>query len=191
MQEKEVYNAKKELANLYLIIKNKDSKEVIIIYIDSKNVMYLYFLFSQKETINDEFINELIKTKSLKDLIEYVKSSIDIIITLKTNEGIANYNNIQYNPAIEYELLLQKEEQNNREHISIEHQFKIQCEKYAQELDYLEDEKSVLLMQIVSYIKFIIFYNMNKHRIIKKRNLMKKRKNQNIRMRNFQNKLKI
>ena len=191
MQEKEVYNAKKELANLYLIIKNKDSKEVIIIYIDSKNVMYLYFLFSQKETINDEFINELIKTKSLKDLIEYVKSSIDIIITLKTNEGIANYNNIQYNPAIEYELLLQKEEQNNREHISIEHQFKIQCEKYAQELDYLENEKSVLLMQIVSYIKFIIFYNMNKHRIIKKRNLMKKRKNQNIRMRNFQNKLKI
>ena len=191
MQEKEVYNAKKELANLYLIIKNKDSKEVIIIYTDSKNVMYLYFLFSQKETINDEFINELIKTKSLKDLIEYVKSSIDIIITLKTNEGIANYNNIQYNPAIEYELLLQKEEQNNREHISIEHQFKIQCEKYAQELDYLEDEKSVLLMQIVSYIKFIIFYNMNKHRIIKKRNLMKKRKNQNIRMRNFQNKLKI
>ena len=191
MQEKEVYNAKKELANLYLIIKNKDSKEVIIIYTDSKNVMYLYFLFSQKETINDEFINELIKTKSLKDLIEYVKSSIDIIITLKTNEGIANYNNIQYNPAIEYELLLQKEEQNNREHISIEHQFKIQCEKYAQELDYLENEKSVLLMQIVSYIKFIIFYNMNKHRIIKKRNLMKKRKNQNIRMRNFQNKLKI
>jgi len=72
---------------------------------------------------------------------------------------------------------LQKEEQNNREHISIEHQFKIQCEKYAQELDYLEDEKSVLLMQIVSYIKIIKYYNMNKHRIIKKKNLMKKRKN--------------
>ena len=188
MQEKEIYNAKKELANLYLIIKNKNSQEVIIIYIDSKNVI---FLFSQKETINDEFINELMKTKSLKDLIEYVKSSIDVIITLKTNEGINNYNNVQYNPAIEYELLLQKEEQNNREHISIEHQFKIQCEKYAQELDYLEDEKSVLLMQIVSYIKIIKYYNMNKHRIIKKKNLMKKLKNQNIRMKNFQNKQKI
>jgi hypothetical protein len=45
---------------------------------------------------------------------------------------------------------LQKEEQTNREHIGIEHQFKIQCEKYAQELDSLEDEKSLLLIQIVS-----------------------------------------
>jgi len=42
MQEKEIYNAKKELANLYLIIKNKNSQEVIIIYIDSKNVIFLF-----------------------------------------------------------------------------------------------------------------------------------------------------
>lgn len=151
----------------------------------------LYIFFSQKGKDDGELIDELIKTKSLKDLIEYVKSSIDVIITLKTNEKFQNCNNIQYNPAIEYELLLQKEEQNNREHISIEHQFKIQCEKYAQELDNLEDEKSVLLMQIVSYIKFIIYYNMNKHRNIKKKNLMKKRRNQNIKMNNFHNKLKI
>ena len=32
MQENEIYNAKKELANLYLILKN-DSEEVIIILI--------------------------------------------------------------------------------------------------------------------------------------------------------------
>jgi hypothetical protein len=32
MQENEIYNAKKELANLYLVLKN-DSEEVILFYI--------------------------------------------------------------------------------------------------------------------------------------------------------------
>ena len=40
MQENEIYNAKKELANLYLILKN-DSEEVIIILI-------LYLILSRK-----------------------------------------------------------------------------------------------------------------------------------------------
>ena len=48
-----------------------------------------------------------------------------------------------------------KEEKNNREHISIEHQFRIQCEKFAQELDNLEDEKIVLLLQMVRIFYFI------------------------------------
>lgn len=84
-------------------------------------------------------------------MIEYIKNSIDIIISIKLNEQLEKINqNIEMNPAREYETLLQKEEQNNREHISIEHQFRIQCEKYAQELDTLEEEKIVLLFQIVS-----------------------------------------
>ena len=95
-------------------------------------------------------LNELMK-KPLKDLVEYIKNSIDIIISIKLNEelDIINKNN-KLNSAREYEILLQKEEQNNREHIGIEHQFRIQCEKYAQELDTLEEEKIVLLIQIVS-----------------------------------------
>ena len=95
-------------------------------------------------------LNELMK-KPLKDLVEYIKNSIDIIISIKLNEEleIINKNN-KLNSAREYEILLQKEEQNNREHIGIEHQFRIQCEKYAQELDTLEEEKIVLLIQIVS-----------------------------------------
>ena len=88
----------------------------------------------------------------MKELIEFIKSSISIIINIKLQEEIEKYVNTQFNPAIEYELLLQKEEQTNREHIGIEHQFKIQCEKYAQELDSLEDEKSLLLIQLVSHI---------------------------------------
>ena len=53
--------------------------------------------------------------------------------------------------------MLQKLEQNIREHISIEHQLKIQCEKYAEQLDILEDEKIILLSQIVRYIFLFIF----------------------------------
>ena len=96
--------------------------------------------------------------KPLKDLIEYIKNSIDIIISIKLNEEKEKINkNNKLNSAREYEILLQKEEQNNREHIGIEHQFRIQCEKYAQEIDTLEEEKIVLLIQIVSNISIYIY----------------------------------
>ena len=86
----------------------------------------------------------------MKELIEFIKSSISIIINIKLQEEIEKYVNTKFNPAIEYELLLQKEEQTNREHIGIEHQFKIQCEKYAQELDSLENEKSKYDVVVIS-----------------------------------------
>ena len=44
MQENEIYNAKKELANLYLILKN-DSEEVIIILIS-------YLILSRKNQMS-------------------------------------------------------------------------------------------------------------------------------------------
>ena len=52
MEEKEVYNAKKEMANLYLIIKNLASNEVIIIYKYSKNVIYFFFHRKEKMMVN-------------------------------------------------------------------------------------------------------------------------------------------
>ena len=92
-----------------------------------------------------------------------MKTSIDKIIYIKLNERIENYNNTQFSPAVEYELLLQKEEQTNREHISIEHQFKLECEKYIQEIDSLESEKTILLWQIVSNIIIKQFFIMNRN----------------------------
>ena len=99
-------------------------------------------------------MNNLIK-KPLKELIDYIKNSIDIIISIKLNEAFENNKqNNNLNPSREYEILLQKEEKNNREHISVEHQLRIQCEKFAQELDSFEEEKAILLIQIVSLIFF-------------------------------------
>jgi hypothetical protein len=91
-------------------------------------------------------------------LIEYIKSSIDVIISIKLNEELEKYKFDNDSPGAvkDYEILLQKLEQNIREHISIEHQLKIQCEKYAEKLDILEDEKIILLSQIVRYILFYL-----------------------------------
>ena len=91
-------------------------------------------------------------------MIEYIKSSIDVIISIKLNEELEKYkfNNDTPGAVKDYEILLQKLEQNIREHISIEHQLKIQCEKYAEKLDILEDEKIILLSQIVRYILFYL-----------------------------------
>ena len=77
---------------------------------------------------------------------------MDIIISIKLNKEIDEYNKQKklLNPAQEYEILLQKEEKNIREYISIEHQLRIQCEKYVQEIDCLDKEIIFLLIQIVS-----------------------------------------
>ena len=54
------------------------------------------------------------------------------------------------NSATKYETLLQKEEEALRQHIGIEHQLKIQCEKFAEKLDVLEGQKIMLINEIVS-----------------------------------------
>lgn len=87
-------------------------------------------------------------------MVEYIKNSIDIIVSIKLDEKLRLYkNNIeQLGEVKKFEVLLQKEEESIRQHISIEHQFRIQCEKYAHELDSAEEEKVALLLQIVSGI---------------------------------------
>ena len=147
MQEKDIINAKKELADLYLILKSGNSKDV-------NNISFDLILQEIDSEQKEKELNNLIK-KPLKELIDYIKNSIDIIISIKINEAFENNKqNNNLNPSREYEILLQKEEKNNREHISVEHQLRIQCEKFAQELDSFEEEKANLLLQIVSLIFF-------------------------------------
>ena len=154
MQEKEIYNAKKELAKLYLILKTENIEGVINIKKIYNNFNIISLLIQKKiSDTKGEDINNLIEEKSLKELIDYLKNSIDIIVSINVNKELEKYyNDSELNSAREYELLLQKEEQVNREHIAIEHQFRIQCEKYAHELDSAEEEKVALLLQIVSGI---------------------------------------
>jgi hypothetical protein len=91
----------------------------------------------------------------LKELVDNIKSSIDIIVSIKLEEELQKYLPEKDNPnsATKYETLLQKEEEALRQHISVEHQLKIQCEKFAEKLDVLEGQKIMLINEIVSQNK--------------------------------------
>ena len=84
-------------------------------------------------------------------MVEYIKNSLDIIISYKLNIKLENFKNSyqNLNEAIEYEKLLQKEEERIRKLSSIELTLKLQCEKYAQKIDILEREKDILKSKIV------------------------------------------
>lgn len=91
----------------------------------------------------------------MKELVDNIKSSIDIIVSIKLEDELQKYLPEKDNPnsATKYETLLQKEEEALRQHISVEHQLKIQCEKFAEKLDVLEGQKIMLINEIVSYNK--------------------------------------
>ena len=148
MKENDIYKSKEELANLYIILKLYNSNEVIIIFNKKHIILLQKIVNAQKENL----LNELIKTKSLHDLIEEIKNTMNIIINNKINELVDNYNNSQLSPAEDYEFSLQKAEQSNRRLISNEHRLRLSLDILKQIIDSLEKEKSFLLSYIVSYI---------------------------------------
>lgn len=61
------------------------------------------------------------------------------------------------NAAEDYEILLQKEEAAIRQHISYEHEMKIEYEKLLEKIEIMELENKLLVFQIVSIIYIIYF----------------------------------
>ena len=95
---------------------------------------------------------ENIMNLPLTDIIEYIKSTLDIIVSIKVDAKIGeykNYLNEDKNAATEYETLLQKLEESIRQHISYEHQFKIEYEKLLNKAEEIDIEKKILEKQIV------------------------------------------
>jgi len=132
--EKEFAKAKEELINLYLNIKVRTEEDVESL--EEENLL--------KETEN-------IMNLPLTDIIEYIKSTLDIIVSIKVDAKIneyKNYLNEDKNAATEYETLLQKLEESIRQHISYEHQFKIEYEKLLNKAEEIDLEKKMLEKQI-------------------------------------------
>ena len=117
--------------------------------------IYYYYLYSQsKQNLldnNSAIGNDQLINKSIKELVDSIKSSIDIIVSIKLEDELQKYLPVKDNPnsATKIETLLQKQEEALRQHISIEHQLKIQCEKFAEKLDDLEQQKIRLIDEIV------------------------------------------
>ena len=108
----------------------------------------------------DAYINEIneLKDISLLDIVEYVKNSIDVIVTLKVEETIDDYKSKKNeNAASDYETLLQKEESAIRQHISYEHQIKLEYEKLLEKIELMDLENKLLFYKVVSLNIFIYF----------------------------------
>jgi hypothetical protein len=99
-----------------------------------------------------------IKDISLLDIVSYIKNSIDVIVNFKVEDLMDEYKSKKDdNAAEDYEILLQKEEAAIRQHISYEHEMKIEYEKLLEKIEIMELENKLLVFQIVSII-FIIYF---------------------------------
>ena len=128
--ENELDKIKLELINLYLNIKIRTQEEV--------NSLTEENLLSEAENIMN---------LPLLDVIEYVKSTIDIIVSIKVDTKIKEYKdslNEDNNSATEYETLLQKLESSLRQHIAYEHQIKIEYEKLLIKVEEIDEKKKSL-----------------------------------------------
>ena len=142
----DVEKARRELILLYLGIKLRKESEVNNIFI----LLYLIQAISLTEEEYSKEVQELYDI-SLLDIINYVKNSIDVIVSFRVEEMVDEYkSNINDNMATDYETLLQKQEAALRQHISYEHQMKIEYEKTVERLELSELENKLLQYQIVS-----------------------------------------
>ena len=92
---------------------------------------------------------------SLNTLVEYIQSSIDVIVQIKVQEQIDKEREEKKEEqeseyaATKYETLLQKEEKEIRNYIRIEHQLKLHCEKLTAQLEEIEIENEMLMRKLV------------------------------------------
>ncbi len=102
---------------------------------------------------------ENLKKLPILDIINYIKTSLLIIINIKLKEELEKQKDEKIQKKIseeiaaeDYETLLRKEEAEIRQHISIEHQFKLHSEYLEQRITELEDNNFILEKKIVSKI---------------------------------------
>lgn len=151
--EKEIEKAKKELINLFLklVITNKQEVNKLLL-------IYYILKYHQIEQSKDDYIiqnNLKLNEKPILDLINLLRDTIDMIISLKVNklsEYIVNDNSKE-----EYEKLLRQVEAELRKHIGIQNQLKVQLEKM--QLDEINNEVS---------LNFTLKLMINRKRIIMK-----------------------
>ena len=146
-KSEEVEKAKQELILLYLGIKLRKENDVF-------NYIIILIKIQALALTEDEYIKEIneLKDISLLDIVDYVKNSIDVIVSLKVEETVDEYKSKKNeNAATDYETLLQKEEAAIRQHISYEHQIKLEYEKLLEKIEIMELENKLVLYQMVSF----------------------------------------
>lgn len=141
--EKEIEKAKKELINLFFKLNATNKQEVnklLLIY-------YIIKYYQIEQLKQDNIIQKNLKLneKTILDLINLIRDTIDMIISLKVNKKTENYI-INNNSIEEYEKLLRQVESELRKHIGNENQLKVQLEKM--QLDEINHESVSLLLTL-------------------------------------------
>ena len=138
MSSKElIEKAKRELSNLYISIKKK-----------IKNIDNEEIIFNTKQ---------MISKLTILDLIEYLKSSIDIIIDMEIKEKNKEIKIKNNNYDEDYESLLRREEAWIRKHIGIENQLKLDYNNLLDKYNECEKKNIILMNQVVKFYKLIFF----------------------------------
>ena len=135
--KEQIEKAKKELSNLYISIKKK-----------IKNIDNEEIIFNTKQ---------MISKLTILDLIEYLKSSIDIIIDMEIKEKKKEIKIKNNNYDEDYESLLRREEAWIRKHIGIENQLKLDYNNLLDKYNECEKENIILMNQVVKFYKLIFF----------------------------------
>ena len=132
MSSKElIEKAKRELSNLYISIKKK-----------IKNIDNEEIIFNTKQ---------MISKLTILNLIEYLKSSIDIIIDMEIKEKNKEIKIKNNNYDEDYESLLRREEAWIRKHIGIENQLRIDYNNLFDKYKECEKDNIILMNQIVKF----------------------------------------
>ena len=135
--KEQIEKAKRELSNLYISIKKK-----------IKNIDNEEIIFNTKQ---------MISKLTILDLIEYLKSSIDIIIDMEIKEKNKEIKIKNNNYDEDYESLLRREEAWIRKHIGIENQLKLDYNNLLDKYNECEKENIILMNQVVKFYKLIFF----------------------------------
>ena len=133
MSSKElIEKAKRELSNLYISMKKKINNNV-----DNEEI-----IFNTKQ---------MLSKLTILDLIEYLKSSIDIIINMSVKEEKEGIKLKSNNYDEDYESLLRREEAWIRKHIGIENQLRLDYSNLFDKYKECEKENIILMNQIVKF----------------------------------------
>ena len=142
---------KDELINLYLEIKIRKQEEVIIII-----NLTIYYKFQAKSISKKKLEKEKSNLMSISslDLINYIKNTFNILLTLKEEEKVQKKeNNKNEDISEDYESLLIKEEAAIRQHIALENKLKLEYEIMSEKINSLEMENELLKIKVKKLIK--------------------------------------
>ena len=153
MPEENIDLIRQKLIELYLETKIRKSEEVYNIS-NLKNLFIAQIVNISEENLESDRKN--LEKLPILEIINYIKTSLYIIIQIKLKEELEKNKDKsskikiwEENAAEDYESLLRKEEAEIRQHICIEHQFKLHSENLEQKIMELEDDNYLLAKKIV------------------------------------------